>query len=128
MQKISLLSLVIALLVVSAPACEKGSTGNSYLDQADCTGINTSENTYTKSIKAILDTECASSGCHDAITHEKDIDLSTYGKAKTAFQNEACLCSIHHGVECTSMPDGGGKLRNAIIKKIDCWAKNGYAE
>lgn len=107
--------------------CKKDS-GTDYLNQADCTGINTDNNTYTKSIKAILDSRCATAGCHDAGKKEQGIDLSTYATSKSAFENKECLCSIHHGSGCNPMPQGGSKLDDATIKLIDCWGKNGYKE
>lgn len=118
--------IILALAII--PACDKTGSGNNYLDQADCTGVDAAQNTYTKTVKAILDSECASSGCHDAVYQRSGVDLSTYAKAKNAFQNTNCLCTIHHGSECKPMPDGGAKLSDATIQKIDCWAKNGYAE
>jgi hypothetical protein len=125
-------AFLFACMLVIVPACEKTNTGSDintmFLDQADCTGVDIASNSYSIAIKAILDTECASSGCHDAATKSDGIDLSTYGKAKTAFQNTNCLCAIHHGSGCKPMPNSGAKLSDAILKKIDCWAKNGYVE
>ncbi len=85
----------IALLLIFAPAsCKKDAAANDYLDKADCSGITASNNTYTTSIKAILDNSCALSGCHDAATKQSGINLSTYATAKDAFENKDCLCSI----------------------------------
>lgn len=116
-------ALALALVFFN---CSKESTD--YLANADCTGIDTQTNTYTKPIKSILDTYCATSGCHDAFARERGVDLSSYATSKSAFQTTNCLCSIHHGSECVQMPQGGAKLSDAIIQKIDCWAKNGYQE
>lgn len=120
-----LLSLVFILTVIS---CVKDTTNSDYLDNADCSGIDTDANTYTKSIKAILDTHCATSGCHDAFAQSEGVDLSDYANAKNGFENQDCLCSIHHGSGCTPMPEGASKLSDAIIQKLDCWAKNGYLQ
>ncbi|MBL7828129.1 MAG: hypothetical protein JNJ57_15975 [Saprospiraceae bacterium] len=127
MQKIFLATFFGVFLLISA--CEKTTpNNNNYLDQADCTGIDANTNTYTNTIKAIMDSNCALSGCHGFGSAEANVDLSTYGKTKTAFENTECLCSIHHGDGCTPMPDGGAKLSNLAIQRIDCWAKNGYKE
>lgn len=117
--------LVIALVLIN---CTKDSSTEDYLANADCSSIDAANNTYTKNIKSILDARCATSGCHDAFAQSENIDLSTYGTAKTAFQNEDCLCSIHHGSGCKPMPDGGSKLSDALIQQIDCWAKSGYPQ
>lgn len=120
--------LVGFILALTALACNKDSSSSDYLDQADCSGIDASTNTYSLSIKTILNNNCATSGCHNAATTAEGIDLSSYSAAKDAFERTECLCSIHHGSGCKPMPDGGGKLSDALIQKIDCWAKNGYAQ
>lgn len=113
---------------MATEACKKESDSSQYLSDAVCTGIDATANSYTNSIKAILDSQCATSGCHDAATAEEGINLSTYASAKSAFQNEECLCAIHHGNGCEAMPYQQSKLEDALIQKIDCWAKNGYQQ
>lgn len=119
-------SLIITLIGLLGNCAKDNSTD--YLEQADCTGIDASANTYTNSIKAILDAQCATSGCHDALTQSENINLTTFASSKSAFQNTNCLCSIHHGSGCKPMPDGSAQLSDAVIQKIDCWAKNGYQQ
>ncbi len=125
MKYIFLAGFFIALVAL---ACNKDSASSDYLDQADCTGIDASTNTYNLSIKAILNNNCATSGCHDASTSAEGIDLSSYSAAKDAFNRTECLCSIHHGSGCTPMPQDKPQLSDSDINKIDCWVKNGYAE
>jgi hypothetical protein len=108
--------------------CNKEDSNSQYLENADCSAVDVSNNTYTKSIKSILDKSCATSGCHDAKSKEDGIDLSTYSSSKSAFENSDCLCSIHHGSGCDPMPRGSAKLSDATIQLIDCWVKNGYSE
>ena len=120
--------ILLGLLLAFVYACNNTDTAQNYLDKADCTGVDADANSYTLVIKDILDNNCASSGCHNASSRESGVDLSTYAKAKAAFQNTECLCSIHHGSECKAMPQGSGKLDDATIQLIDCWAKNGYKE
>lgn len=122
-------ALGLALFALATLACNKDNTSSSnYLDQADCTGIDVSTNTYTFSIKTILNNNCATSSCHSASRAEAGINLSSYSAAKSAFENTNCLCSIHQGSTCRPMPEGAAKLSDAVIQKIDCWAKNGYQE
>ncbi len=119
--------LFIILAVLFFGNCSKDNSSGSYVDQADCTGIDAATNTYTKSIKAILDAHCANSGCHDAFSRSRNIDLSTYASSKSVFENTDAFCSIHWN-GCNPMPQGSAKLSDAILQKIDCWAKNGYAQ
>lgn len=113
------------LFVVAS--CKKENTSD-YAGNADCSAIVSADNTYTNSIKAILDASCANAGCHDAIAASDGIDLSNYANSKNAFENKKVLCSVHHGSGCKPMPDGSPKLSDATINKLDCWAKNGYVQ
>lgn len=118
----------LAVFFALTLGCEKATSNSSYLDQADCTGVDQNTNTYTNKIKGILDANCAFSGCHNASSRRAGIDLSTYANAKSAFENTNCLCSVHHGSGCTPMPEGASKMSSETIQLIDCWAKNGYAQ
>lgn len=125
---LSIAGLFFVLYGFLAGCKSEATTATEYLNQADCTGVDAINNTYTKSIKAILNDNCANSGCHTANSLAGGIDLSTYTTAKNGIQNLECLCSLHHGSGCKPMPEGGGKLDDATIQLIDCWAKNGYTE
>lgn len=109
-------------------SCGKDSNKPDYAADADCGSIVTADNTYTNSIKAILDASCATAGCHNQFSASEGIDFSDYAKSKTAFQNKEVLCSIHHGSGCTPMPENADQLSASVINKIDCWVKNGYLE
>jgi hypothetical protein len=110
-------------------ACKKetaASNRNSdYTNAANCTGVTP---TYTKDIKSIFDAQCASSGCHAAINPAHALNLSTFETSKRDFDAHAFLCSINQDAGCDKMPIGRSKLSADDIKKITCWAKNGYAQ
>lgn len=126
-KKISLAAFAAASFLFVA-ACGKDDDKVDYTADADCTAIVTADNSYTNSIKAIMDGSCALSGCHSADNPSENVDLSDYAGTKKAFESQDALCTIHHGSGCTPMPDGSPKLSDAVINKIDCWAKNGYVQ
>ncbi len=127
--KLSITSSLLFFLIIglSWAGCKKEEKRD-YLAEADCSQVNQSANTYTFSVKAILDGSCALSGCHDAATKESGNDFSTYATAKTVFQTKDVLCAINHGEGCEPMPKGGSKLPELTLNKLACWAKNGYPE
>lgn len=127
--KLSIVSLtaLTLLLALSWAACKKDSKRD-YLAEADCSAIDPIANTYTFAVKNILDNSCALGGCHDAVTQQNGINLSTFVTAKAAFQTQDVLCAINHGEDCEPMPDGGAKLPELQINVLACWAKNGYPE
>ncbi len=117
------LFLVVIMGALMA-ACSKDT--NSYTDNVDCSKVNADQNTYTKSVKSIIDGSCAYSGCHDSVTAAEGINLSTYAKAKNEFVSGDALCTIYH--DCKPMPQGSDKLEQAIIDQLTCWVKNGAPE
>ncbi len=91
----------------------------------DCTGLTP---TYTASVKLILDTSCAVVGCHDAITSQNGINLSTYASAKAISSENRFLGAIQHKSGFEPMPFGGAKLPEATIEILTCWVQNGSPE
>jgi len=88
----------------------------------DCDGITP---TYTADVKPILDASCAKSGCHDAITVQNGVNLSTYATASTVSQEERFLGVIHHRDGFPAMPFDGPKLPQAQLQILSCWVQNG---
>ena len=125
------LPVVVSLFSLAALLAWAGCNGSSdpnWLEQANCTGIDASTNTYNLTVKVILDNTCALSGCHDAATQSRGINLSNYAGARAAFETGPALCAINHGDECLHMPKNGAKLPDVTINRLACWAKNGYKE
>jgi hypothetical protein len=104
---------------------DDGQANSFYISAADCTG---STPTYTADVKPILDTKCANSGCHSAVSPAHALDLSTYATTKAQFNVHTILCSINQDGTCGKMPNNGTKLAAADIKKITCWAKNNFPQ
>lgn len=106
--------------VILLISCEKDE------DPVDnCTGLTP---TYTADIKAILDTSCALSGCHDAGTQQAGIDLSNYTDAKIVSSEERFLGAINHKNGFMPMPQNSAKLSSDKINLITCWVQNGSPE
>ncbi|HUR30908.1 MAG TPA: hypothetical protein VMZ69_05715, partial [Saprospiraceae bacterium] len=68
------------LFIVFVSSC-----GDNSDDMFDCSGVTP---TYTADIKPILDTSCAKSGCHDSITMQNGVNLSSYATASVISQQE----------------------------------------
>lgn len=118
MKKLFVSALAFALLI--ALGCKKEE-----VQVFDCAGLTP---TYTADIKAILDANCNTSGCHDVNTSSGNIDLTTYAKAKSESVKDRFLGSIQHKSGYRAMPDNEPKLSDALIQKISCWVQNGSPE
>jgi hypothetical protein len=117
-----------ALAILLQVSCTHDAANPDFAANADCSQIDPAQNTYSNSIKAILDANCATADCHDAITRENGVNLSSYASAKDAFQNDVALCAIHHGSGCAPMPNEKPMLSAGIINQIDCWVRNGFLQ
>jgi hypothetical protein len=120
--KKSFLLLLFALPVLLYNSCTKDRTPAPACAQTD------SLNTYTNSVKAIMDVNCATSGCHDAITAFSGIKLDTYENTVAAAKNQTSFfCVIDHS--CTPvMPYNLPKLADSLITKINAWKANCYPQ
>jgi hypothetical protein len=101
------------------------SCGKEDPDPVECSGLNP---TYTADIKPILDASCAKSGCHDAVTAQNGVNLSTYATASAISQEERFLGVIQHKAGFPPMPFDGGKLPDGQIELLTCWVQDGSPE
>jgi hypothetical protein len=118
MKKVSIVFTV--LVTVFAWSCKKDSIAT-----VDCTG---STPTYGTPVKKILDSYCATSGCHGATNPAKGLDYSSYGQAKINCAKDNFRGSIQHLSGYEAMPKGGSKLADADLKALNCWVQNGMPQ
>ncbi len=118
-----LLFTVVALFTLFYNSCTKDKTPV----PPDCTQRDTL-NTYTKSVKEIMDNHCAIGGCHDDATAFSGVRLDTYENTVDAARNNPkFFCVIDHS--CTPvMPWLLPKLADSLITKIQVWKENCYAQ
>lgn len=95
------------------------------IDIVDCTATTP---TYTGTIKAIMDANCVSSGCHNSTSKKSGFDLSTFETTKSAAANKSYVASIQHKSGYSKMPRRASKLSDADVKSITCWVQNGMPE
>lgn len=81
--------------------------------------------TYNLNVKSIMDTSCATSGCHNAATNSANLTLETFAQVKDAFVNRNALGRMESTT--ASMPPSGN-LPNTSIQKIKDWRAQGYLE
>jgi len=82
------------------------------------------EVTYTNTVKAIIDSNCTTSACHDSSSPAAGLNLTTYEGVKGGFQNNGALAQIESG----AMPKNTSDLSTTTINKIKAWIANNYEE
>jgi hypothetical protein len=121
MKSISIIAMLFT--IVYATSCKKESENTDFANSANCTGVTP---VYTGEIASIINSNCATSGCHGGGSSAAGINLSNYSNASNQFKNNNDnLASIHHASGVEAMPRGASKLSDAVINKLDCWVKNG---
>lgn len=116
MKKILLGSFLIGIALIYS--CKKSSTATTY----DCTGITP---TYTNNVKAIMDANCATSGCHSAGSKAAGKDFSSFNATSSNASSNSFMGSMQHLSGYSSMPKGASKLSDADLQTLYCWIQNG---
>lgn len=101
------------------------SCGKDDLITYDCTGLTP---TYTADVKALMDTHCATAGCHDAVAKEHGYDLSTYQTVISDAEKNAFMGSMQHVKGYHAMPEDAAKFSDTDLQTISCWIENGMPE
>lgn len=122
---LSIVSLIIIGLLTS---CSSDMVTGGTTDTGatiDCASVSP---TYNNDIRGIMNTSCATPGCHNANTRADGIDLSTFAKVRDEALKARFLGSIRHESGFKRMPEGGSKLADATINTLACWIENGFLE
>jgi len=106
----------------SANSCSKDKTP----PPVDCV-VSDSVNTYTKSVKVIFDSNCASSGCHDA-NGVSGVRLNNYDNAVASARktNSRLFCVID--ATCTPIMPPGQTMDDSLVNRLKAWRDNCYAQ
>jgi len=120
--KIFLYSLTIAMFLTS---CYYDNEDDLYpFDSSkSCDTINM---TYTNNIKPILDNNCIS--CHQSSNPSGGVLLDSYDQVINQVDNGRLSGAVNHKPGYSPMPQGGGKLSDCDLSKIDSWINSGSPE
>lgn len=78
---------------------------------------------YATQIKPFINSTCATTACHDAISKAGSYDLSTY--ENIALNATAIVNSMKPGAAPSQMPLGGTTVNDSIISHFNCWINQG---
>lgn len=87
------------------------------------TSCDTSNITFSQTIKPIMDSKCAISGCHDAATLAGGYNFTVYGGVRAARNRIVGAITWQSGY--SQMPKGMNKLDDCSIVKITKWINDG---
>ncbi|RYE23870.1 MAG: hypothetical protein EOP51_09185 [Sphingobacteriales bacterium] len=125
--------LLILLAVVALAGCYNDKYNELYPTGTDTTGngggggggttCDTSNVTFAQTIKPIIDSKCATSGCHDAATLAGGYNFTVYGGVRAA--RNRMVGAITWASGYSQMPKGMNKLDDCSIAKITKWINDG---
>lgn len=82
---------------------------------------------FATNVFPIMSAQCATSGCHNAVTASAGANFSNYATIKSYITNskDFLLGSIKHTSGFSAMPKDGSKLATCDISKIESWINAG---
>lgn len=113
----------VLALSVAIVGCYKDNAEDMYGGGTGTT-CDTASVTYASTIKSIIDSKCATSGCH-ATNSPTGINLSAHTGLATIANNGKLMASITHNGSASAMPKGMSKLDDCSIAKIQKWVNDG---
>jgi hypothetical protein len=108
-----------AMLIMSS--CYKDKRELLYPEN-DCDTTNV---TYTVTIKPVINQYCAYSGCHAGAAPAGGMDFSTHAGLQAAALSGRLSGAVNQLSGFSAMPKGGAKLSDCTIRKIDKWIAGG---
>jgi len=111
--------LTLSIAFISQNAC-KSSSSNATTTVCDTSAAVL----FSTTVKPIMDAKCATAGCHDA-NGAAGYSLITYAGVKACVNSGKFMGSINHTAGFKAMPQGGNKLAQCDINKIQKWVNAG---
>ena len=92
-----------------------------YPNKPACDTLNV---TYKLTIKPILErNNCLN--CHNTGLNSGGVNLDNYSSLAPTIASGKLLSSVNHDGKASKMPQGGAKIPDCDLKKIEIWIKNG---
>lgn len=120
--------MLAAVLILSLSACYYDNEEELYPQAAGGGGCDTANVTYSNVVSKIINTKCATSGCHAGTSGQAIGNFENHANLKTFLDGKKAtfINAINHTGGASPMPKGGTKLVACDILKIETWINKGY--
>lgn len=118
------LSILLIILVGAIAGCYYDTEEKLYPELS--TTCDLSNVTFASTVKPILQASCLS--CHSnskAVSSGGGVKLENYADVVVQVKNGKLMGTINHASGYQAMPQGGGKLTDCEINKLQKWIDNG---
>lgn len=111
--------ITVTILLVLAVSCRKDKVAVEPFNPEECTETIS----YTEDVQPILDINCSTSGCHNSNSGSAGYVFESHPQVSD--NADIILSVIKHESGFSAMPQGGDKLSDSTIQKIECWINQG---
>jgi hypothetical protein len=112
------------LAVIGLAGCYNDNTEDLY-PKAPLGNCDTVDVTFTAKILPIFKQNCATAGCHSGSLPARGWDFNQYAGVKASVDAGRLLGAIKHLPGFVPMPQGGNRLSECDIRKIEIWVGAG---
>lgn len=122
MKKAYLLALIVFVLLVFSQSCYKDKAEKLYPTVLAC---DTTNITYTNSVKSILDANCINAGCHNTSNPSGGYLLDDYNNTKLSIPDNKLINALKYVSGGSKNMPPSGKISDCEINKIQAWINQG---
>ena len=122
-----ILTIVLAFFIIlSAQSCKYNVESELYPTKSTTT-CDSSTAKFSTFVSPLMASKCATSGCHNTISASAGVNLDGYTNIKNYISRNstAFFGSIKHSAGFSRMPQGGSKLAECDITKLQLWVNAG---
>lgn len=122
-----IIPIALAFFIISATQSCKYDVESELYPTSGTTTCDSSAAKFATFVSPLMVSKCATSGCHNSVTVAAGVNLDGYTSIKNYITRSSGVFfgSIKHSSGYSSMPQGGSKLPDCDIIKLQLWANAG---
>jgi len=122
MKQAYFLSITFFIVLLSFQSCYKDKAQKLYPTVIAC---DTTNITYTNSVKSILDANCVNAGCHNSSNPSAGYLLDNYNNAILSIPSNKLINAVKYSSGGSKNMPPAGKISDCEINKIQAWINQG---
>lgn len=122
-----IIPIALAFFIISATQSCKYNVESKLYPTSGTTTCDSTTAKFATFVSPLMVSKCATSGCHNAISAAAGVNLAGYTNIKNYISRSSTVFfgSIKHTSGYSSMPQGGSKLADCDITKLQLWVNAG---
>lgn len=123
-----IIPMVLAFIIISTTQSCYYDVESELYPTTGTTSCDSSTAKFATFVSPLMASKCATSGCHNATSASAGVNLDGYTNIKNYVSRSSAVFfgSIKHSSGYSSMPQGGSKLADCDITKLQLWVNAGF--